>query len=404
MTIRAKGMFSLRSSTSACATALIVALAVLGAGCGRVASDSLAHSTGGKAGSPATGGSGGTAGGGGTETGCATQAAVGTARCARRSDGTAWCWGGALLGDGTNNSSADPVQILSLGSGVSDLSAEVLMAPMGGTGHTCAGKTDGTLWCWGFNTQGEIGDGTFDVLKPSPIEVESLGSAVAEVALGNLHTCAIKTDGTLWCWGYNHSGQLGDGTTDGPKVLPVHAAGLGSNVARVAAGYGHTCAIKTDGALWCWGANHAGQAGDETTDGLKLSPVQVVSLGSAVVEVVAAGEHTCALLGDGTLWCWGDLAESNVPVQIASLGTSVLQVATSQGNVCAIKSDGALWCWTRKGEPAPVTSLGSNVAQVALGWDSLCATKTNGALWCADWPFNGQALIGMPAQVALPCP
>lgn len=352
MTILAKGMFSLRSSTSACATALIVALAVLGAGCGRVASDSLAHSTGGKAGSPATGGSGGTAGGGGTETGCATQAAVGTAKCARRSDGTAWCWGGALLGDGTNNSSADPVQILSLGSGVSDLSAEVLMAPMGGTGHTCA----------------------------------------------------IKTDGTLWCWGYNHGGQLGDGTTDGPKVLPVHAAGLGSNVARVAAGYGHTCAIKTDGALWCWGANHAGQAGDGTTDGLKLSPVQVVSLGSAVVEVVAAGEHTCALLGDGTLWCWGDLAESNVPVQIASLGTSVLQVATSQGNVCAIKSDGALWCWTRKGEPAPVTSLGSNVAQVALGWDSLCATKTNGALWCADWPFNGQAQIGMPAQVALPCP
>jgi alpha-tubulin suppressor-like RCC1 family protein len=327
-----------------------------------------------------------------------------SAKCTLRTDGTAWCWGGAFLGDGTNNSSADPVQIVSLGSNVSEVSAEGLVASVGGTGHTCARKADGSLWCWGFNTQGEIGDGTLDFLKPAPVEVGSLGSAVMEVALGNLHTCAIKTDGTLWCWGYNHGGQLGDQTTDGPKPLPVQVAGLGSNVARVAAGYGHTCAVKTDGTLWCWGANHAGQAGDGTTDGPKLSPVQVLTLGSTVVEVVAAGEHSCAIKGDGTLWCWGDLAESNVPVQIASLGTSVVQVATSQSTVCAIKGDGSLWCWQSKGEPELVTPLGSNVAQVALGWNSLCAAKTNGALWCADWPFGDEGQIGDLVQIALPCP
>src|SRR5438067_2304811 len=127
-----------------------------------------------------------------------------------------------------------------------------------GGGHTCARKRDGTLWCWGFHDSGELGDGRH---RNAPVQVATLGAVVADVATGSKHTCARKRDGTLWCWGSNEQGQLGDGTTT-DRHKPVKVAKLATNLAEVAAVGGYTCARKGDGTLSCWGSNsYAGLGG-----------------------------------------------------------------------------------------------------------------------------------------------
>jgi len=142
-----------------------------------------------------------------------------------------------------------------------------------GGSHTCAIKTNGSLWCWGANGDGELGDGT-NTSRNTPYQIMSSG--VVSVALGYYHTCAIKTNGSLWCWGNNTSGQLGDGTNTN-KNAPVQI--MSSGVSSVSLGYNHTCAIKTDGSLWCWGDNYYSQLGDGTNTN-KNAPVYIMSLGS----------------------------------------------------------------------------------------------------------------------------
>ena len=262
--------------------------------------------------------------------------------CARKADGTLWCWGAntkGQLGDGTTNDSPVPVQVSALGATVVDIAA--------GYEHTCARRTDGTLWCWGGNGGGELGNGTTnDSLVP--VQVGALGATVAGVAAAWAHACARKTDGTLWCWG---SG--GEGTY---SKVPMQVSALGATVAGVAAGRWHTCARKADGTLWCWGANTNGQVGDGTTN-WSFVPVQVSALGTAVVGVAAGSDHTCARVADSTLWCWGanDFGElgdgttnmSLVPVQVSALGAAVVDVVAAVGysHTCARKTDGTLWCW-----------------------------------------------------------
>jgi alpha-tubulin suppressor-like RCC1 family protein len=218
--------------------------------------------------------------------------------CARKTDGSLWCWGSnsaGKLGDGTTVGKLTPTQIASLGTSVAQIAASAY--------HTCARKTDGSLWCWGLNLYGQLGDGT-TANKPSPTQVTSLGTNVAEVAVGTSHTCARQTDGSLWCWGLNSDGQLGDGTTDG-KSSPVLIMSLAPTTAEIAAGAYHTCARQADGSLWCWGLNADGQLGDGTTNS-KPSPTGLPALNANVAEVVGGADHTCARKTDGTLWCWGN--------------------------------------------------------------------------------------------------
>jgi len=218
--------------------------------------------------------------------------------CARMMDGTLWCWGEnaqGQVGDGTQGGTKpSPVQVTVLGTGVAGVAAA--------REHTCARKSDGTLWCWGRNSSGRLGNGTMtDSLRP--VEVTGLGNAVVDVQASNAHTCARKTDGTLWCWGGGGSGQVGDGSL-GDEPSPVQVIVLGANVVEVATGGAHTCARKGDGTLWCWGLNSTGQVGDGTKMN-RSSPVQVTALGADVRGVAAGITHTCARKGDGTLWCWG---------------------------------------------------------------------------------------------------
>lgn len=214
--------------------------------------------------------------------------------CAHLADGTVRCWGSndmGQLGDGTTEERHSPVAVADL-QGVTKLVA--------GFGHTCARVDDGSVRCWGSNMFGELGDGTMmDSL--APVTVPGLAD-VAGLASGTLHTCARLDDGSARCWGSNMTGALGDGTTT-DSATPAIVFGL-EDVAELSAGSFHTCARLVDSSVRCWGSNARGQVGDGTPASVVTSPIAVPSL-STVAALATGQSHTCALLGDGAIRCWG---------------------------------------------------------------------------------------------------
>ncbi len=323
--------------------------------------------------------------------------------CSRKPDGALWCWGGnnhGQLGAGTAGSKTSAVRVDTLANAVVALSSDY--------SRTCVVKSDGTVWCWGETPLAGAGGASADV--PVPTQVTGFGDA-ARVAAGRNHTCARKRNGTLWCWGKNNSGQLGDGTTT-DRPPPVEVTALGAEVVSVSAGGAHTCAIKTDGTLWCWGGGGSGQVGAGTA-GNETQPVKVSGVGTGVAEVAAGGAHTCAVKTDGTLWCWGFSNYGQVgdgtmttrlsPVQVTALGAGAAGVSTGIQHTCARKRDGTLWCWgmgdfgqlgdgtdKSKSSPVQVTSLGNGVADVSLGQYFTCATKGDNTAWCWGESRDGQ--------------
>jgi alpha-tubulin suppressor-like RCC1 family protein len=175
-----------------------------------------------------------------------------------------------------------------------------------GRAHACALATDGSVSCWGEGEYGATGDGTTND-EHVPVPVTALGTTVAEVAAGGDHACAVELDGSLWCWGGNGDGQLGDGTTV-KKSSPVQVTALGNSVAHVSAGAAHTCAVTTDGAVWCWGFNITGALGTGTHED-EHTPAEVTALEVPATTMSLGGTHSCALAADDSLWCWG--ANSN---------------------------------------------------------------------------------------------
>jgi len=273
--------------------------------------------------------------------------------------------------------------------------------------HTCAIKRNGSLWCWGYNQYGQVGIGT-NLIREFPFPVTVMpGESFSSVSVGGHHTCAIKTDGSLWCWGHNGYGQVGDGTNIN-KYSPTPVPGMSSGVSSISLGWYHSCAIKTDGSLWCWGNNEYGQLGDGSYEN-KNSPVQIMP--SGVSSVSAGGHHTCAVKTDGSLWCWGDNSYGQIgngtlggsvsePVQVIPSGVS--SVSSGWFHTCAVKQDGSLWCWGDNGYgqlgdnsfggrvSEPVEIMSSGVSSVSLGWYHTCAIKTDGSLWCWGWNIFGQ--------------
>ena len=257
--------------------------------------------------------------------------------------GLNWFYGHLGLGDVNHRSS--PVQ-------VGALTNWKLVAS--GWYHTAAIKNDGTLWMWGANTYGQLG--LLDIThRSSPVQVGAL-TTWRQAGLGLQITAAIKTDGTLWTWGFNNAtfGQLGLGDVV-HRSSPVQVGAL-TNWKQVAGGNGWFAAIKTDGTLWTWGYNNNGQLGlSDITH--RSSPVQVGAL-TNWRQVVAAGLTTNAIKTDGTLWTWGhnsygalglgDVDHRSSPVQVGAL-TNWKQVAGGQYINGAIKTDSTLWTWGHNG-------------------------------------------------------
>ncbi|MCL1793885.1 MAG: hypothetical protein FWG34_08445, partial [Oscillospiraceae bacterium] len=248
-----------------------------------------------------------------------------------KSDGSLWAWGEngfGRIGDGTTTDGYEPVHIMD---NVAQVSA--------GEYHTMAIKTDGSLWALGNNDYGQIGDGTASIFNPTmgitikydykstPVHIMD---NVAQVSAGEYHTMAIKTDGSLWAWGNNDYGQIGDGTTTDryERVLIMEPVYIMDNVAQISAGEMYTMAIKSDGSLWAWGYNGNGQIGDGTTTD-RHSPVKIMD---NVAQVSAGAGYTIAVKSDGGVWTWGrnylHQLGSDTPVKIMDGGAT--ERATSQ--------------------------------------------------------------------------
>ncbi|MBP7963141.1 MAG: hypothetical protein KBG20_07650 [Caldilineaceae bacterium] len=341
--------------------------------------------------------------------GIAYVAAGGSHTCALTTTGGVKCWGdnyNGQLGDGTTREDKDtPVDVVRLGSGVAAIAA--------GREHTCAVSTAGGVKCWGRNNRGQLGDGT-NVDKSSPVDVMGLGSGVVALAAGgnldNSHTCALTTAGKVKCWGANQEGQLGDGTTTS-KPTPVDVEGLGSDVTAIAAGSSHTCALTTSGGVKCWGG--AGAVGDGTWSG-RLTPVDVVGLGSGVTTIAAGGAHSCALTTAGGVKCWGSnfygevgdgtLDRRLTPVDVVGLGSGVTAIAAGGGHTCALTTAGGVKCWgansgqvgdgttENKKTPVDVMGLDGGIVTIAAGYAHTCAATNAGGVKC--WGQDEQGQVG----------
>ena len=188
-------------------------------------------------------------------------------------------------------------------------------------------KGDGTIWTWGLNQTGQLGNGFggFGTNRNSPVTVAGGGTTWCQVGTGLCHTSAVKTDGTIWTWGGNSVGQLGDGNTTN-RSSPGTTTGGGTDWCFVASSHenAQTLAIKTDGTLWSWGTNAAGQLGDGTTI-CRSSPVTVAGGGTTWCTVSTTNQHSGAIKTDGTLWTWG----ANCCNGLGSLGNNSSSPATT---------------------------------------------------------------------------
>lgn len=275
--------------------------------------------------------------------------------CAVLGEGTLWCWGlngSGQLGDGSTGDR----DVATLVPGLTDV-----VAVSAGDEHTCAALDDGTTWCWGANAKGQLGDGSI-IDSAVPVQVIGLGN-VGAVAAGGEHSCALSGQ-TLWCWGKNDKGQVGDGTVeDRDQPVPVSASTGLSLALSVTAGSKHTCAIAVGGAAWCWGDKGGGRLGDGINTERHEPAAVDVSTGLITVTVISAGEkHTCAVAGNSAAWCWGGKGDGRIgdgndtdqhsPIEVStSTGLFVVSTITAGlAHSCAVDSVGAAWCWGLGGD------------------------------------------------------
>jgi alpha-tubulin suppressor-like RCC1 family protein len=320
--------------------------------------------------------------------------------CAIVSNGTIECWGdnaNGQLGGGANFFEPVPVNYIAG-------TWQYLLN--GGAGeHMCAIKSDGTLWCWGRNEAGQLGDNS-TTNAPTPVQVGNDTTWVAG-SVGYNSTCATKSNGTLWCWGDNAYGQLGNGST-AASLVPVQLTL--TSVATVSVADEHACAVTTGNTLWCWGKGTTGELGDGNGTS-SSSPVQVAGIWTAVtVGQTNPGYpgHTCALKSDSTLWCWGDwdfrgpVSGDSAPVEIPGGGLWT-SVTSGPWVTCAIKSaDASLWCWgdswkghlgnntTNPDQETPQAVTGGHAWSTSVQThDSTCGILTNLSIWCWGEQRNG---------------
>ena len=302
--------------------------------------------------------------------------------------------------------------------------------PMISTGHnhTVALKDEGTVWAWGANFNGQLGNGT-TTNSSIPIQVQGLNSVVAIAACGN-HTVALKNDGTVWAWGSNNNGQLGDGTTTN-RNFPMQVQGI-TNVIAIAAGNSHTVALKYDGTVWAWGNKtytfwdsrgnpvQVSLGVGDGTDAGRTIPVQVKYL-SDVKAISAALSRTYAIAENGTAWAWGNNREGVLgdgtsihrlfPVQVQNLN-NVTAIAGGNAHSVALLDDGTVWSWGADIGPfgfsimtdsyIPVKTEGfDNIVSIAVGAMHSLALRSDDTIWGwgmeeADFIYGGVWLYGGP--------
>ena len=357
--------------------------------------------------------------------------------CALHAYGVVFCWGDNTygeVGDGTsNNRRLTPVQVKGL---------DNVTAVAAGQGYTCVLRANGTVWCWGTGVFGELGNGTSGTTAGSltPVQVKTTSPAIALTA-GQFHACALLLDShsgaIVQCWGLNQKGQLGDGTYQ-LRSVPVTVTGL-TDVLDVAAGAQHTCALVVSSGVQCWGTNADGQIGT-LFSGYVPTPVSVVvvpsipapQLLSNAVAISAGGNHSCAILVDGSIRCWGDdtygqLGDSQTNNQRPVANTAVLaindtlEIVSGAKHTCAVETvnfTGRCWGDNTTGQlgngtknPASIPNTVAGVPGITgiggrgirAGFDRTCARRGNGTFACWGYPEgpNPVALYAVSDTVSL---
>ena len=314
------------------------------------------------------------------------------------------CWGAnweGELGDGVSMIFSTPREVTGLENNIVSMAA--------GNGITCALDSTGVVQCWGNSWAGQLGNGTWD-RSSSPMPVSDLGPSVKSISAFDATICALTGSDGVKCWGLNDMGQAGDGTTQN-ALTPIDVVGLQSGVATVISGRNHNCALKQDETVWCWGNNAHGQLGDGTTNTSSV-PVQAAGL-SDVIALTAGSDHTCAVLSDRSARCWGENSDGQLgngtndssltPVPVDGL-TGVQSLAASLWDTCALTTGGAVKCWGAgfagqlgngqegpSNQPVDVIGLSSGVTNLTASFDHFCAVQ-NGGLLC--WGANNGAQLG----------
>lgn len=339
------------------------------------------------------------------------QVSAGFNTCAIKSDDTLWCWGSNAFGrtglNTTVGNALTPTQVSGGGTWKSVATG----------GASCGIKSDDTLWCWGPNTNGITGLNTTvgNTLVPTQVAV---GTTWKFIATGSGSACAIKSDDTLNCWGSNNYGVTGRNTSAGNTLVPTGVSGGGS-WKHVDVGSLHSCGIKSDNSGHCWGYNLDGRTGRNTTAGNTLVP-SAISGGGSWKSIDAGTSHTCGIKSDDTVNCWGNnywgevgdgtLVDKLVPTALTAGGTWSSVIA-SAGATCAITINSKmLKCWGSNydgiradnypdqtaNSPKKVsgTETWNSLALGSMGWglDFTCGLKNDNSVWC--WGYNDEGALG----------
>ena len=325
--------------------------------------------------------------------------------CLVTSSGGVKCWGenvSGQLGIDSKDPKIIPTDVIGLNSGATAVAA--------GWSHTCALMDNGSVKCWGNNYSGQLGTGD-TAQSLTPVDVIGLTSPVVSISAGWNYTCAATSDGGAVCWGANGYGKLGDGTT-GDRWQPTGVNGLTSGVADIAAGQVHTCALTISGDVKCWGYNGFGQLGKNPAD-VSSSPIPLDVLEGA--KAIGVGwHHSCVVALNGGIECWGrneygqlgndSTADSWVPTPVSGISSGANQVKAGFSHTCASTSDGAK-CWglNQYGQlgnddttinpsltPVPVNGISGGVIALGAGQHHNCLVNSVGGAKCWGYNYRGQ--------------
>jgi alpha-tubulin suppressor-like RCC1 family protein len=309
------------------------------------------------------------------------------------------------LGDGTIISRSSPVSVVG---GFTDW-----IQASGGSGHSLGLRANGTLWSWGGNYYGYLGDGT-TIYRSSPVSVVGGFTDWIQASAGGGHSLGLRANGTIWSWGYNSLGNLGDGTNY-TRSSPVSVVGGFTDWIQTSAGNSHNLGLRANGTLWSWGSSNAGRLGDGTIIS-RSSPVSVIGGFTNWIQASAGGNHSLGLRANGTLWSWGSngsgsgrLGDGTIiyrssPVSVVGGFTDWIQASAGSNHSLGLRANGTLWSWgynagrlgdgTFISRSSPVSVIGgfTDWIQTSAGGTHSLGLRANGTLW--SWGLNNYGRLG----------